>query len=144
MFGKKINILDTVSDGSRYLSHKNFLTPERTPILRKDHNYIIIWGYWNGPDERLAEKDGDYLEGINALYAYRDGMITRDEYIALLNKKKERLIKAGIEDLNLRGSHLLLSRDSSGKLLKNSEGITEMRICNFELLKKINKPEFPR
>jgi hypothetical protein len=91
----------------------------------------------NGPDERLAEKDDDYLEGINALYAYRDGMISRDEYIDLLNRKKERLAKAGIEDLNLRGSHLLLSRDSSEKLLKNSKGIQEMRICNFELLKKI-------
>ena len=138
MFGKKINIFDTVSDDSRYLSHKNFLTPERIPILKKNHNYVIIWGYWNGPDERLAEKDSDYLEGINLLYAYTDGMITRDEYIALLNRKKERLAKAGIEDLNLRGSHLLLSRDSSGKLLKNSKGIPEMRICNFELLKKIN------
>jgi hypothetical protein len=108
------------------------------PILKKDHNYIIIWGYWNGPDEKLAEKDGDYLEGISALQAYRNGIITRKEYIALLRKKEERLANVGIEDLHLRGSHVLLSLDRTGMLIRDAEGVPDMRICNFELLKRIS------
>jgi hypothetical protein len=139
MFGKETTISDSIFDTSRYMSHRNYFTPDGTPILRKKHNYIIIWGYWNGPDERLAEKDGDYLEGINALSAYREGIITREDYIALLIRKEKRLAKVGFEDLHLRGSHVLLSLDSSGKLLRDDEGVPEMRICNFELLKKFQQ-----
>ncbi len=136
MFGRETTISDSILDTSRYMSHRNYFTPDGTPILRRKHNYIIIWGYWNGPDERLAEKDGDYLEGINALTAYREGIITREDYIALLKRKEKRLAEVGVEDLHLRGSHVLLSLDSSGTLLRDDEGVPEMRICNFELLRR--------
>jgi hypothetical protein len=138
MFGKKTIISDTVLDNSRYFSHREYRMPYGDPILKKNHNYIIIWGYWNGPDEKLAEKDGDYLEGINALQAYRNRIITREEYIALLRKKEERLANVGIEDLHLRGSHVLLSLDSTGMLIRDGEDVPDMRICNFELLKRIS------
>ena len=62
--------------------------------------------------------------------------IIRDEYITLLKRKEERLEKVGFKDLYLRGSHVLLSLDHKGKLVKDDESIPEMRICNFELLKK--------
>ncbi|UCB45024.1 MAG: hypothetical protein JSV25_12515 [Spirochaetota bacterium] len=136
MFGKKTAISDSVLDNSRYMSHRQYSMPDGDPILKKDHNYIIIWGYWNGPDEKLAEKDGDYLEGISALRAYGKGIITREEYIALLRRKEERLANIGIEDLHLRGTHVLLSLDSAGMLICDAEGVPDMRICNFELLKR--------
>jgi hypothetical protein len=44
---------------------------------------------------------------------------------------------AGFEDLYLRGNHVLLSLNSQGKLLRDAESKPEMRICNFELLKKL-------
>jgi hypothetical protein len=138
MFGKRISISDAILDDSRYTSHSGHTTPEGNPILRKDHKYIIVWGYWNGPDEKLAAKDGDYLQGISALSAYRNGMVSHDEYITLLKRKEERLSRVGFEDLHLRGSHVLLSLDGGGKLVKNHESIYEMRICNFELIKKIS------
>ena len=49
---------------------------------------------------------------------------------------KDKLATAGIEDLNFRGNHILLSVDSSGQLVKDHKGIPEIRICTFELLKK--------
>lgn len=137
MFDRTIAISESILDNGRYLSHGKYLTPEGEPILRKDHSYIIIWGYWNGPDERLAEKDGDYLTGINALSAYREGLISEQEYISLLKIKKQKLAAVGIEDLNLRGTHLLLSLDSRGDLLRDRDGVPEMRVCNFELLSKL-------
>ncbi len=137
MFGKRVSISDSIFDNSRYVSHKKYSTPSGTPLLKADHSYIIIWGYWNGPDERLAAKDGDYQEGINALAAYRQGLISEEEYMTLLQTKKKRLAEVGIEDLNLRGSHLLLSLDSAGELIRDRSGIPEMRICNFEFLRKI-------
>ncbi len=137
MYGKTMNISDSILDSSRFETHRALRTPEGDPILRKDHNYIIIWGYWNGLDEKLAVNDGDYLEGINALSAFREGLISRDDYLLLLKRKEERLAITGFEDLHLRGSHVLLSLDSQGKLLRDSQGIPEMRICNFELIKKL-------
>ena len=138
MTGKKMNISDSIFDGSRFCNHKKILTPDHHPVLRKDGTYVIIWGYWNGPDERLAVKDGDYLEGINALAAYRKGLLTQEAYIDLIDKKKEKLLKSGIEDLNLSGTHILLSLDSSDALVRDGDGLPEMRICNFELLKRTN------
>jgi hypothetical protein len=137
MFDRTIAISESILDNGRYLSHGKYLTPEGEPILRKDHSYIIIWGYWNGPDERLAAKDGDYLTGINSLNAYREGLISEQEYISLLKIKKQKLAAVGIEDLNLRGTHLLLSLDSCGDLLRDENGVPEMRVCNFGLLSKI-------
>ncbi len=136
MFGQRINLSDSISDDRRYISHQKQLTPEGTPILLKNHTYIIIWGYWNGPDERLASKDDDYLEGISALNAYRQGMLSEREYIDLLKKKKQRLARIGIEDLNLHGTHILLSMDIYKKLVKDSDGMFDMRVCNFELLRR--------
>jgi hypothetical protein len=137
MFGKQTAISETVFDKSRYKSHRALRTPEGDPILRKDHSYIIIWGYWNGPDEKLAEKDGDYLEGISALSAYRSGIISRKEYIDLLQRKAERLARVGMEDLHLRGSHVLLSLVGGGELVRDAEQVPDMRICNFELLRRV-------
>jgi hypothetical protein len=138
MFGKEMSISESIFDNSRFESHRSLKTPEEEPILRRSHNYIIIWGYWNGLDEKLAVNDGDYLEGINALSAFREGIISRDEYLSLLRRKEERLKAVSYEDLHLRGSHVLLSLDSRGKLQKDGDGIPEMRICNFELLCQIN------
>ena len=138
MFGNEMSISESIFDNSRFENHRLLKTPEEEPILRKAHNYIIIWGYWNGLDEKLAVNDGDYLEGINALSAFREGIISRDEYLSLLRRKEERLKAVSYEDLHLRGNHVLLSLDSRGKLQRDGNGIPEMRICNFELLRQIN------
>jgi len=58
-------------------------------------------------------------------------------FILISYFKKERLAKVGIEDLNLRGTYLLLSLDSKGNLVRADNGIPEMRVCNFEFLHKI-------
>jgi hypothetical protein len=125
-------------DGSRYSALEGITTPDGEPILKKDREYIIIWGYWNGPDEKLADKDGDYYEGISALRAYKDNLIDKVMYFKLLGRVKEKLAAVGIEDLNLRGNHVMVSRDSRGRLVTDSAGFPEFRLCNFEFLKKMN------
>ncbi|MBN3039924.1 MAG: hypothetical protein JW867_02230 [Candidatus Omnitrophica bacterium] len=133
----KIKISRNLFDESRYKSHNSQRTPDGLKILAKGHDYIIIWGYWNGPDEKLAAKDSDYFEGIDALRAYKEKRIDEDMYINLLKTTKNKLHKEGIEDLNLRGNHILISYDSKGRLIKDNDGFPEIRICNFEFLKKL-------
>ncbi len=137
MMGNRSSISGAIYDPSRYQSHAHIVAPDGEAALRQGHNYTIIWGYWNGPDERLATVDGDYLEAVNALRAYRERFITEDEYLALIQRKKERLLGIGIEDLNMRGTHILLSKDSRRNLVRDDEGHYETRICNFELLRRL-------
>jgi len=136
MSEQKTEISKNLRDNSRHKTHRNYKTPDNAPILMKNHDYIIIWGYWNGPDEKLAAKDGDYYEGIDVFKAYKQNIITQKEYVGLLKMAKERLEKIGVEDLNLRGNHFLISFDSKGRLLTDSQNVPEIRICNFEFLRK--------
>ena len=134
--GIQTEISGSLFDNQRYETHKHLVAPDGKPILKSNHNYIIIWGYWNGPDDMLAARDAGYVEGVDALRAWREGIITEEEYLALMKHNKERLSDLKIEDLNLRGTHILLSRQSStGKLIRNQDGCPVPRICNFELLR---------
>ncbi len=127
---------ESLRDDSRYNSHRNIITSDGKPILRKNHDYLIFWGYWNGPDELLAEKDESPYQGVDALLTYRRGLLDKKMYQQLMQGTKKKLAAAGIEDLNLRGNHILLSVDNSGQLVKDLQGTLEIRICNFELLRR--------
>ncbi|MFC2060996.1 hypothetical protein ACFLUV_00620 [Elusimicrobiota bacterium] len=135
MPGSELEIHQNVYDESRYKSHEKLKTADGTPVLLKEHNYILIWGYWNGPDELLAARDGIFYEGINMLKAYREGMISKKDYLSFLEITKDRLNKLGYNSLNLRGNHLLISFDDTGKIVKDDKEEIELRICNFEFLK---------
>lgn len=137
MSGYKTKISNNLLDNSRYDSHKDIKTPDELPILQKNRDYVIIYGYWNGPDEKLAKEDSGHYEGINALNAYRMGIITHNQYMDLMKIAKTKLLQTGFEDLNLRGRHLIISLDSQDKLVTDSQGSAEMRICNLEYLKEI-------
>ncbi len=135
--GHKIGVADYLVSDMRLDSHQSLRTPSGGQVLVRDRDYIIIYGYWNGPDEKLSQKDSDYYEGIDALRAYKEKIIDRNEYLRLMHVMKGRLHEAGLEDLNLKGSHFLLSFDSAGNIIRNADGVPEMRYSNFEFLKHI-------
>ncbi len=45
-----------------------------------------------------------------------------------------RLADCGFEDLNLKPDHLLISFDAAQKLVLDTLGKPELRLCNFELI----------
>jgi hypothetical protein len=136
MTGRRSSVSSSLVDHSRYESHADLKTPEGEPILSRQHEYLSIWGYWNGPDDALAEKDEPVYRGIDALAAYRESRLTQRGYVKLMRAVKQRLAAAGVEDLNLRGNHLILSIDREENLALDDKGLPLVRICNFELLKK--------
>ena len=79
-------------------------------------------------------------KGIDALAAYREGRLTKRDYVRVMRAVKTRLAAAGIEDLSLRGTHLLLSIDRDQQLAVDKKGVPLVRICNFELLKRVEEP----
>lgn len=137
MTGHRSTVSSSLADPGRYKSHADLPTPDPHPVLSEHHEYITIWGHWNGPDEVLAVKDEVVYEGVDALSAYREGRLTQKEYLRVMKATKKRLAAAGIEDLSLCGSHLLLSIDKSHHLAVDSDGLPLVRVRNFELLKRI-------
>ena len=138
MTGHTSDVMDYLSDDSRFLSHRHIVTPDGDPVLRKDHDYIKVWGFWNGRDEFLATHDGEYSTGINSSNALRRGVITEEEYNRLLDQVEEALFKAGFQQLVLKGNHVLLTINPQGGLVRKKNGDLEFRLTNFELMRKID------
>ncbi|MBN2473857.1 MAG: hypothetical protein JXB62_04575 [Pirellulales bacterium] len=136
MTGHRSSVTSSLVDDSRYRSHAELQTPDEHPILSRQHEYLSIWGYWNGPDDVLAVKDEVVYKGIDALAAYREGRLSQRGYVQVMRATKKRLATAGIEDLSLRGNHLLLSINRKQELVDDEHGLPLTRICNFELLKR--------
>jgi hypothetical protein len=63
-------------------------------------------------------------------------VLDQDIYLRLMQRTRDRMAELGIEDLNLRGNHILLSLDVANKLVMDADGLPAARICNFELLRK--------
>lgn len=126
-------------DQRRYETHDSLHLPDGTPALRRDRNYILIWGFWNGPDELLANDDRADTRryGLNADQALAKGLITPALYAALVRKMATQLAGAGFRDAYPRGSHFLLTVLPDGSLLADRDGLPELRVCNFEFLHPI-------
>ena len=124
------------ADERRFVALANLLTPEGEPILQKGRNYITIWGFWNGPDELLAAQDDRHYTAMNAKYACANHLISEKVMEELIQSKAGKLAQCGLEDLNLKPDHLLISFDSQQKLVLDSTGKPEVRLCNFELVRR--------
>ena len=140
MTGHKIAPGDIV-DRRRHLAMAHLFTPEGEPVLSPEHDYITIWGFWNGLDEWLVECDGRFFRGIDAEHACREDIITDQVAADLLERSHQRLRFLGYEHLRLKPDHLLISFDPDNRLVRDSQGKPEVRLCQFDLLRKIPDPQ---
>lgn len=124
-----------VTDFSRHWNHENILMEDGRSVMLMNHNYITLWGYWSGPATGDSEIAHDM--GINLQQAFSDGLIGKDVFEKLLERKQKNLAKAGFEDLHMKGEHLLMSRRADGSFILKEDGLPEVRICNFELMRRI-------
>jgi hypothetical protein len=145
MTGSKREPDQQAADERRFAELAHLLTPEGEAALQKGCNYITIWGYWNGPDELLAAQDDGHYTAMNAKYACADHLISAQVMEELMRAKAGKLAQCGLEDLNLKPDHLLISFDPKQKLVLDSTGKPEVRLCNFELVRRrpdrrVNQP----
>jgi hypothetical protein len=130
-------------DERRYQSLAHLVTPDGEPVIRKDYDYISIWGYWNGPDEMLATEGGSCYSSMNARQACATNRISRQTLDALIKAKAEKLARCNLEDLNLKPDHLLISFDADQQLVRDAAGKPEVRLCNFELVRRFSTASRP-
>jgi hypothetical protein len=53
-----------------------------------------------------------------------------------MRAKAGKLAQCGLEDLNLKPAHLLISFDPKQQLVLDASGKPEVRLCNFELVRR--------
>jgi hypothetical protein len=124
-------------DLSRYETHKDITCPDGSSVLTSRHNYIMIRGYYNGPDEWVAQQKGKLHRPMNLDRAMVNRVISRKEYKTLFNSLLQRLKDIRIDGTLLKGNDILLSFAPDGKLIKDKEGRPETRICNFEMIYRV-------
>lgn len=124
----------TTADPRRFREFAHWHSPDGHPLLAEDHDYITVWGFWNGPDEMLAAQDGQYYRGVNVEQALREELISNETAAELVERARQRLQQCGFEDLNLKPDHLLISFTPDNELVKDTLGKPQLRLCNFELV----------
>lgn len=130
--------IEASSDLRKYDSHRGILDPEGNPILRENHNYITIRGYYNGPDHWVAEQQGPLYSPVDLSRALRLGIIDESQCEGFLARIRERLREAGYDGSLLEANDLLLALDEGRAVMKNVSGEPEVIICNFERIRKID------
>jgi hypothetical protein len=143
MTGHRAGEARTIADRRHYTELAHWRTPDGEPAVSEDHEYITIWGFWNGPDELLAVHDGQYYRGINAEQACEEQLITAALLDELMARVRQRLARAGFEDLNLKPDHLLISFNSENEMTTDTVGKPEVRVCNFELVRRLTPSALP-
>ena len=124
-------------DKRRFQSHRALVTENGAPLFRADHNYLTIWGYWNGSAELTEDRDEAHVQPVNLDEAVARGLITTELMRELLKRARQRLNAVGYRDLQLRAGHVLLSVHHDKSLVLDSEGAPSIRLCNFELMQKV-------
>jgi hypothetical protein len=125
-----------VSDTRRYGSHRHLVMPDGQPLLRTAHTYLTIWGFWNGLDEILANKDEAYCRGVNLAEAREQGVLKAREVERLMKRAQKQLATAGYRDLLPKPTHYLVSLRHAGSLVLDADGLPAVRLCNFALVQK--------
>ena len=133
--------IEASTDVRKYESHKDLLDPEGNPVLQENHNYITIRGYYNGPDQWVAEHSDALYTPVDLSKAMERGLIDETEALWFLDFIKARLHLNGFDGSSLRTNDLLFAVNDDGEIMKNSSGEPQVIICNFELIWKISRAE---
>lgn len=127
--------IEKSTDCRRYESHKQILTPEEEPILQEDHNFITIRGYFNGPDEWVAEQTtGPLYKPIDLIRAVEKGLIDNIQCLMILEKVKKRLKSLHYNGSLLKPGDLLLVTFGKNQIVKDNEGEPLAVICDFKFI----------
>ncbi|MBI5633706.1 MAG: hypothetical protein HZA15_09540 [Nitrospirae bacterium] len=129
--------IEASTDVRKYESHKDFLDPEGKPVLQENHNYITIRGYYNGPDQWVAENRDALYTPVDLSKASEKGIINESQCRMNLDTVKAELQVHGYDGSSLKPNDLLLAVDDNGEIMKNRSGEPQVIICNFELIWKI-------
>ena len=122
-------------DTRRFTTHSSLLRPDGKPILCQDHNYITIRGFYNGPDDWIAQKHCFLCRPLDLQHALLQGYIDSTTSSMLKERILKRMIDAGFDGSFLKDNDYLTVINPDGKLVTGDDGYPEIRLCNFDLIR---------
>ena len=129
--------IELSSDLRKYEAHRNILDPDGNPVLQDNRNYITIRGYYNGPDQWVAEHNDALYTPVDLSKAPYKGILDEARCLVLLAEVKEKLKSAGYDGSLLQLNDLLLAVNDKGEIIRNQAGEPEVIIFNFEVIWKV-------
>ncbi len=121
-------------DRRRYTTHRRRRTPDGAPVLRARHNYITVWGYFNGPDEWVAQNENPLLRPVSLERAVCDGIMGHRDYAALYRGVLRDLRDAGYDGSLLGPNDLLIGILPDDTVFTRADGSFDVRICSLDLI----------
>lgn len=137
MTGSRSAASDIGTDDRHHRCFASLLTPDGDPVIRPEHDYITLYGFWDGTDAMLDANAEHCNRAVSGEDACAAGLISASTLDGLLLQTRDRLLAHRLEPLDLRPDHLLLSYDPAGALIIGADGTPEVRLCNFELIRRI-------
>jgi hypothetical protein len=129
--------VEPVADYRHYESHRKIIALDRKPILRKDHDYITIRGFYNGPDSWVASHEGQFYKPFDLETARSEKILKNDDCLKLRDVTISRLKNVGYDGTLLELNDILISIDPANNIVRDKDNLPEAIICNFELLHKL-------
>lgn len=126
--------LEASPDRRRFAAHAAISGADGRPVLREDNNYILITGYYNGPDAWVAQRDGDLCRPMDLAQAVDDEILLLAECEALMRTMRERIAAAGWDGSLLGQRDFLIVLDPEDQPARDGAGVVELRVCDFKLV----------
>ncbi len=127
----------TAEDPRRFRAFRDILAPDGRPALQGGSDYVTIWGYFRGSEDRDAPDSWIDWSPIGAGQACAMGLLTATELEQLAQRHHSMLRRGGYEELSPDFDHILLSFIPDGAIKRNESGEIETRHCNFELVRRV-------
>ncbi len=128
--------IEISADSRRYESHRSITDIDGNPVLAAEHNYITIRGYYNGPDDWVAEHGDALFTPVDLSKAVKKNLIDEARSRRYTERIIERLAAAGYDGSLIKPDDILLSVDAKGTLMREKDGEPALIVCNFEVLWK--------
>jgi hypothetical protein len=126
--------IEVSADPRKYRSHQDIVDIDGSPVLAAEHNYITIQGYYNGPDDWVAKREGPLLKPVDLARAVGRKLMDDRECTRLQQGVVERLAGAGYDGSLLKPNDLLIALDDHGGIVREKSGEPDVVICNFEVI----------
>ena len=117
----------SVSIQTEQFEHKTFTQP---PEVEKLTHYLQSTDSWVAGSHEL-------LKPMSLIQAELDGIISSKSKALLREAIIARLINIGIDGSLLEANDLIVSLDSKNNIVNTDDNMPEVRICNFELLRRL-------
>jgi len=137
MTGSKRGRSTGVRDRRRHRQFEALRTPDGEVLFRRERDYVAIYGYWSGPSGRWGMNRRRGYKALDGRQAVAAGWISQGVLEELMEEKCRKLERHGMEALEMKEDHLLVSAGPDGQVVRGEDGKPEVRLCNLELVRRV-------